>query len=133
MDRQLAKDVRIGNYLGSINEVYEVNLINEDGNVGVVLVNCSKQSVGKQKTQIAITNESLSFFDFIEIERVLMGSKKKRWVCKYFDIIFTEKDTQVIIFTDLGDRLLNHIKHIHQLQNLYYTLSGFNLHAKGIK
>lgn len=108
------KELRIGNY---------VNWINTKEQDALFLIEEIKQLNYHDCFQpIPLTEEWLLKFRFKETKE----AKTIKWFNKgKLDIVLS--DENFIVFDYL---VLKHIKHVHQLQNLYFALTGEELQIK---
>lgn len=121
-------ELRIGNYLNQVkylnglcNEIRKVTSINKEGFLNVDIL--SKHIISSQPIDwfipIALTEAWIYKFDFINIGGIF--TKDKTW----FEI---ENTKNKLWFSTYGNDV--EIKYVHQLQNLYHSLTGEELQLK---
>jgi len=115
-------ELRIGNWihLSSLTDGTETDL-----ECGLFHMEEMNKSIKYQYKPILLTEEWLEKFGFFE----KYGGCYNRWNIKSFTLIDPEDD-----YGNLkGEFIFNHtleVKHVHQLQNLYFALTGEELTIK---
>ena len=120
-----ANELRIGNYIGSIGNIYEVILVDSKGNVKGFDGGTSF-NLDDSITPIPLTEEWLLKFGYVLYGKEATDSESPRdwyWIKKGFAISI-DNITWKTSYIELI--LLS----VHQLQNLYYALTGEELTIK---
>lgn len=124
-----ANELRIGNYVkDSVSG--EVMVVNELGeNVGAVLLNRDKYPLpdGWQMAYIPLTPEILEKAGFIQISDYDPEGPTHRMNSSIGVIDVCYGYSMVDIVQNIGRIRHNKIKYLHQLQNLYFALTGEEL------
>lgn len=111
------EELRLGNYVvidGSIQQVYEIKQDSINGHIP------------QEVDPVPLTEEWLLKFGF---EYLANEQYEKHHLNLYFN---WDKDTGLFLFIEDSTESLSfkHIKHVHQLQNIYFALTGEELEIK---
>lgn len=125
-----ASELRIGNYLNGKQGPVAVSEIRENNRVKIH-DNASSFTVGTCLPFIPLTEEWLLKFGFHLRDgfsnTFQLNVEKHQYVCS--EITYSEKEG-LLRFSNgqvKGATLIPHIKYVHQLQNLYFALTGEEL------
>lgn len=119
-----ATDLRIGNYVNRIGSITNITAIEYHKDLSYVCTPISGSITENQIEPIQLTEEWLIKFGFKRNERI--GS---------FDTYIVLMKESLSVNNKMGmyfknQRVPNNIKYVHQLQNLYYALTGEELTIK---
>lgn len=112
-----SKDLRIGNFILVEEKVYEVEMNDSYGVLGI-----DKRGLVRLENvnPIQLTEEWLVNFGF---EKYEFDHKEKQY--RYKDRLIVLRDGK---FADYGSSVI--VEHVHELQNLYFALTGEELELK---
>ena len=124
-----AQELRIGNYLKRLDEsVFEVN--SED----IQIVDRWDSSEDLLPKPIPLTEEWLIKFNMELVDgfsnQRFLRVKKHEYDVSKITFSHTERIVRFSNGDNKGTTLIPHIKYVHQLQNLYFILTGEELTAK---
>lgn len=136
-----ANELRIGNYVQVAGHIYVCDSIQKDGGIfsPIKLMNPSDYiDMPYNPTPIPLTEEILLKSGFEKHGKVVSYLSLNTGLSDGYDDVeallnwsdFTEKNEGELLFVFEGKgRWINisHIKHLHQLQNLYFALTGEEL------
>lgn len=128
-----ANELRIGNYLNGKQGHVTVTEIRKN-NIVKIQDNTSSFYVGTCLKPIPLTEEWLLKFDMEYADE--FSNQRKLYVKKHeYDIsqiTYSEKEGLMRLSNgeQKGTMLIPHIKYVHQLQNLYFALTGEELTLK---
>lgn len=126
-----AQELRIGNYVRYYNKSYQLTSIQEDN---TIRFKTKTSTIGcfsiKRIKPIPLTDEWLIKFGFEHPNNI--------WYSKFislaskacFEYFYVNTKGEVNISESNNEYFLTRIKHVHQLQNLYFALTGQELEIK---
>lgn len=129
-----ASELRIGNYVSNIghglirvSEIFQVKIYG----IGVYSSDYTSQRHLKYTYPIPLTEEWLLKFGF-ELEHEFanaykMYTTKHPYDCSNITYSINEKMLRFSNGQNKGSTLIPYVKHVHQLQNLYFALTGEEL------
>lgn len=121
-----ARELRIGNYfLGDekVRQVTGIGYVPDDVSYQVMFYNGTEEDWTYDYEPIYLTKEWLNKFGISILKR-----KVPSW-CDFFYIYFLGKPEEVEV-DDNGIPLSPNLKYVHQLQNLFFALTGTELEIK---
>lgn len=127
-----ANELRIGNYVfEKITNIFcEVTSINHEGNLRLF---CNGGSVGANVDEVApipLTEEILLKFGGKPLENGFWISVYNLKAELHFEVFNNTSEIVTTIKSQFSDLILDRIKYVHQLQNLYFALTNIELQIK---
>lgn len=122
----IAQELRIGNYISRL------DLVSENQRIEQILELLSKKVVTTGPTRVIVLYEDIKPIPLTE-EWLLKFDYKKE--VDFFEnetrlSFWTDKKTFDGIMADWADKVIGQVKYVHQLQNLYFALTGEELTIK---
>ncbi len=139
------KELRIGNWINANSSGRDVQLSVIDQNETISVLSAKGNSVGRfelsEFSPIPITHEWLERFGFEKttIETGMPSGRATEYKIKVVDrktllvVWFDPLEIEICQYFSEQTILFDHIKNVHQLQNLYFAITGTELEKKAYK